>query len=228
MAAERVATLNVRPETIADLKSHPQNYRKHPPDQIEELRQSIREFGCWANASVSRDGYILRNHGIIEAARLEGYVEWPCEVRDFDHDDPRALKMLISDNKLSHMAEDDDRLLADLLKQVRDTHETGLQATGFDDMMLANLVMVSRPEGEIADFDAAAEWVGMPDMGEAERQVRYQLIVWCDNPEERQQAMDILGVDVVGGNRNTISAHWPVREREVREDSSLRYVGAPG
>jgi hypothetical protein len=39
----------------------------------------------------------------------------------------------------------------------------GLLGTGYDAMMLANLAMVTRPSSEIADFDEAAHWAGLPE-----------------------------------------------------------------
>jgi len=205
---------------LRDLKPHPENYRSHPPDQLDHIKHSLTELGQYKNVVVKPDGTILAGHGVVTAARELGWEK--IAVRVFDGTPEQCRLLMIADNELSRRAEDDDRMLTELLKELNT--DIGLEGTGYDEAMLANLLLITRTEDEIPDFDAAAEWVGMPDMGEAERQVRYQLIIWCDTPDERQQAMDILGVDVVGGNRNTLSAHWPVREREIREDSSLRYV----
>lgn len=208
---------------VDSLIHNPANYRSHPEEQLKHLQHSLTEFGWYRPIVVATDNVILAGHGVIEAAREAGHTEVPVYYVDFDSADPRAAKLMVVDNEVWHLAENDDRVLTNLLKELSQS-ETGLDGTGYDEMMLANLVMVTRAEEEIADFDAAAEWVGMPDMGEAERQTRVQLIVWCDTIEERNQALAILGAEKVSKKRNTISIQWPNKEREPREDSSLRFV----
>jgi ParB-like chromosome segregation protein Spo0J len=207
-------------QKLTDLVAHPDNYRSHPPEQIEHIKHSLQKLGQYKPVVVTPEMRILAGHGVVEAARELGWKTVTVHV--FDGDEPLQRLLMIADNEIQTGAMDDERALTELLRELNT--DIGLDGTGYDEQMLAALVLVTRTEEEIPDFDAAAEWVGMPSMGEEEREVRYQLIVWCDSPEERQQAMDILGVDVVGGNRNTVSAHWPVRERALRADSSLRYV----
>ena len=57
--------------------------------------------------------------------------------------------------------------------------------------MLASLVMVTRPQNEIEDFSAAAEWVGMPEfIGENEAHKRYCMMVYFDTPEDRRDLIN--------------------------------------
>ena len=208
---------------IATITRNKKNYREHPRAQVEQIEHSLREFGQYKPVVLSRDSILIAGHGVLEGAIAEGRTEVAAVYMPFLADDPLADKLLIADNELYRQAEDNDRALTNLLKELSES-EVGLDGTGFDEMMLANLVMVTRPESEIADFDAAKEWVGMPGMGEAERKTRVQLIVWCDTEEERNDALQLLEVDVVAKNRATVSIHWPAKDREVREDSSLEWV----
>ena len=201
------------------LTANPENYRAHPPEQLAHIKHSLGKLGQFKNVVATPEGLLLAGHGVVEAARELGWETLAVHVFDGTKAEQRLL--MIADNEISRRADDDDRALTELLKELNT--DIGLEGTGYDEQILSALLLTTRNEDEIPDFDAAAEWVGMPDMGEEERQVRYQLIVWCDTPDERQQAMDILGVDTVGGNRNTISAHWPEREQEVRENSRLVY-----
>lgn len=148
---------------LADLKPHPRNYRSHPDDQLEHLMQSLREFGWYRNVVTARDHTILAGHGIVLAAAKLGWVDAPVIALDLDPLEPRALKVLAADNFVSHLAVDDDRQLTEMLKELREFDVDALLGTGFDDLSLSAFLMVTRPASEISDFDAAAEWTGMPE-----------------------------------------------------------------
>lgn len=204
---------------LASLKPHPENYQTHEEDELEHLRESIKANNLYRNIVISKDDFILCGHGVAKACEQLGIDNVPCVRMPWNHDDMRAIKLLASDNEISHLAHRDDRKLTELLKTLAQS-DVGLLGTGMDEQMVAALAMVTRPESEIADFDAAAEWLGMPSMGEEQRETRVRLIVWCDTEEERNDALQVLGVEIVARNRDTVSIQWPEKEREVREDSS--------
>lgn len=145
---------------VADLKPHPRNYRQHPDDQLEHIVKSIEEHGFYRNVVIAEDDVILAGHGVVKAATKMGLTEVPVIRVPIASDDPKALKILTGDNETSKLGEVDDYLLTEILKEIRE--RDGLLGTGFDDMMLANLVFVTRPSSEIPDFNAALEWVGLP------------------------------------------------------------------
>jgi hypothetical protein len=200
---------------VADLKPHPRNYRRHTPEQLMHLEQSLREHGFYRNIVVAEENTILGGHGIVEAAQLKGVTTVPVVRLPYPPDDPRALKVLAGDNEILHFAEVDDRALSEILKEVRDADLTGLLGTGFDDAQLANLVFVTRGAHELAGLDAAAEWVGMP---EYEPQVRaIQLTVFFDTPEDREKALGLLDITHVKRyetGTKTWSTWWPDREMD--------------
>jgi hypothetical protein len=197
---------------LGDLRPHPKNYRSHPEDQLEHLRQSLREHGWYRNVLIARDGTILGGHGIVEAAKSLGLREAPAVRLDLDPDEPRALKVLTADNELARLAEVDDRLLSELLKEVKDFDPEGLLGTGYDEAMLANLVMVTRPASEVASFDEAAEWVGMPEYTPAEGAGPVaSVVVKLDREADRAALSSALGVTITAQTR---SVWWPPRERD--------------
>jgi len=202
-------TVTVR---IDELRPHPKNYRAHPPDQIAQLASSIREHGFFRNVVVARDGTILAGHGVVEAARSIGRKEVPVVRIDVDPDGPRALRVLAADNEIARLAENDDRALSELLRWLADADETGLEGTGFDRQQLAALAMVTRPEGEIADEDAAEAWAGMP--GFEPRAPQISLVLAFEAEAERDKLISDLGIVVAKKTRQTWSAWWPPRERE--------------
>jgi hypothetical protein len=199
---------------VADLKPHPRNYQKHPEDEIEHLRESLREYGMFRNIVVARDNTILAGHGVTQAAALEGVTEITVKRVDLDPSDPDAIKLVVLDNEIGHLAERDDRLLTELLRYVNEEASAGLLGTGFDEMMLANLLMVTRPTHEIADHAEAAAWVGMPEWtGEAPR---VELRLYFDTEEQCNELVEQLSVNIArpSGSNGVMVAWWPPRGRD--------------
>jgi|TARA_R110002020_G_scaffold21850_7_gene74063 hypothetical protein len=216
--------------TIDELKPHPRNYVNHPPDQIEHLAESIRANGIYRNVVIANDGTILAGHGVVEAARKIEFNVIPVIRLTIDPEDVRALKLLASDNEISHLGEMNDRALTELLKEVKDTHPNGLLGTGYDDRMLASLLMVTRPKDEINDFEAAAEWVGMPEfVGEQEAHKSYCMMVYFDTPEDRRDLIkEITKLDPEfkaepSDTKTAFSVWWPPRPNH--DVNSVRFEG---
>jgi hypothetical protein len=203
---------------VAELKSHPRNYREHPEDQLTHIAESIKEHGFYRNVVVARDGTILAGHGVVAAAVKVGLKRIPVIRLDIDPDDPKALKVLTGDNEISRLAEINDRALSEALKEIKDTDLTGLLGTGYDDQMLANLVLVTRPADEIADFDEAAEWVGMPDHEIIPEPLK--IVMNFENAGDRADFVKFLGAHVT---EKTRALWWPLRKRQ--DLSALKFEG---
>ena len=157
---------------LDDLRPHPRNYRAHPEDQLAHIVASIREHGFYRNVVATRDGTVLAGHGVVAASRQLGLPSVPTIRLDVEPDDPRALRVLTGDNAIANLADDDDRMLTELLRELHDDDVDGLLGTGFDDQMLAALAMTTRPKAEIEDGDAAAEWLGMPTFDPGADEIR--------------------------------------------------------
>jgi hypothetical protein len=194
---------------IESLTPHPRNYRYHDELQMEHLRESIKVNGFYRNVVIAEDGTILAGHGVVEAAKDMGYKEIPVIRLPFGPDSPEAIRVMTGDNEISRLAMTDDRQLTELLKEIREDDIEGLLGTGFDDHMLAALVMVSRPSEEIEDFDAAAEWVGMPEYGNWSDPLK--LVVQFDTLEDREKFAKLIGVEL---SERARSCWWPPRGRQ--------------
>jgi hypothetical protein len=133
--------------SIGHLRANPRNYRAHPPEQIEVLRQNIRRHGLEKPIVVAEDGTILAGHGILEAARLEGYEQVPVHI--YHGGDAEAF--LIDDNGSDRLAQDDERILVQLLRERQSAGTLGSTGWTDDDLreMMARLDMLD--EGLPAD-----------------------------------------------------------------------------
>lgn len=207
------------------LRPHPRNYKRHPDDQLGHIAASLREHGFYRNIVAARDWTILAGHGVYQAAQIAGITDGPVIRLDVEPDSPAAIRVLTSDNELPRFAETDDRALTELLRQLREQADDGLVGTGYDDTMLASLVMVTRPASEIADLNDAALWVGMPefDSGTAKHP---QLILHFDDESARDEVVRTLGIGTFGRKEGlTWSAWWPPREKD--DVRALMFVEEP-
>ena len=149
----------------SDLKPHPKNYKVHPPEQIEHIIQSIKDHGIYRNIVVARDDTILAGHGVVLAAIKMGLQLVPIQRLDIDPYSPAAYKVIVGDNEIAHLGEVDDRLLSEILKEIKDSSADGLLGTGYDEMGLADLIIATRPEVEIPDMNAALDYLGIKKDG---------------------------------------------------------------
>ena len=198
------------PVQLIDLKPHPKHYKVHLDDQLEHLANSIKQHGFYRNVVVAKDYTILDGHGVVSACHKLKLKEVPVIKLDIESDSPQALKILTGNNEIGKLAEIDDRKLSELLKEVKD--KDGLSGTGYDKMMLANLVMVTRPQHEINDINEAAEWVGMPDYVPKDHYIKYTIIFKTEQDRNVFCNMAIIPQGKEKGR--TWSVWWPLKEKE--------------
>jgi ParB-like chromosome segregation protein Spo0J len=199
---------------IAELKPHPANYQSHPEKQLDQIVASIEQHGFYRNIVIANDNVILAGHGVVQACKKMGRKRVPVIRLDIDSNDPRALKVMTSDNEINDLAVVNDRALTDLLRNLLEVEGNGaLMGTGFDETMLAALAYTTRPASELQDQDAVAEWVGMADW---EQKPKYpELSIKFDDEQAREDFMELIGATLVNKKFGHIWAIWyPERSRE--------------
>jgi len=212
-------------EDPAKLVPHPQNYRKHPEDQLTHIIASVKEYGFYRNIVVGRNNTILAGHGVVQAALKMELAKVPIVRLDLDPESPDALKLLAGDNEISNLVDNDDRALTELLKTVRDQSPEGLLGTGFDDKMLAALLMVTRPESEIRGTDEAAAWVGMPEFGTKEETPK--LAVLFRNKKDRDEFVKKTGLKPTYRSDAIWTAWYPHKGQDDLASVKFRSNGKP-
>lgn len=117
--------------TIGRLKPDPRNPRLHSERQIKQIVRSIQAFGFNVPVLADRDGQLLAGHGRVQAARRLGLREVP--VIRLEHLTPeQARAFSIADNRLAESSSWDDRLLAEVFRDLASVDLSfDLEATGF-------------------------------------------------------------------------------------------------
>lgn len=92
------------------LRQYQFNARTHSEEQIQQIADSIREFGFTNPILVDRNNMIIAGHGRFAAAELLGLHLVPClRLGDLDESQKRAY--VLADNKLAENAGWDRSLL---------------------------------------------------------------------------------------------------------------------
>jgi DNA modification methylase len=106
------------------------NAKKHPKKQIEQVANSIKEFGMHQNVVVDSNGVIIVGHGRYEAMKHLGWDDskiW-AHVTVVDITEEQAKAYRLADNKLNE-SEWDMNLVIEELKELS---EPMVELTGFD------------------------------------------------------------------------------------------------
>lgn len=124
---------------ITALVPNPKNPNQHPDTQIQILGRIIRQTGWRQPITVSkRSGFIVKGHGRLLAARLEGMKEAPVDYQNYTNE-AEEYADLVADNRIAELAETDNKLLADIFADI-DTGEIPMELTGYTEGEVQSLV----------------------------------------------------------------------------------------
>lgn len=113
-----------------EMKPNPKNPNTHPDEQLKRLGAIIRGAG-WRNPiTVSkRSGLIVRGHGRLAAAKLEGLNEVPVDYQNYASE-AEELADLVADNRIAELADPDMQKLAGIFEEIN-TSDIGIEMTGY-------------------------------------------------------------------------------------------------
>lgn len=74
--------MEIRSVKIKEIKPYDRNAKKHDDTQINNVAESIRQFGFVQPIVIDSDGVIVIGHCRFEAAKRLKYAEVPCIMVD--------------------------------------------------------------------------------------------------------------------------------------------------
>lgn len=123
----------------AKLVPNPKNPNTHPDNQIQLLGRIIRQTGWRQPITVStRSGFIVKGHGRLSAALLEGVKEVPVDYQNYASE-AEEYADLVADNRIAELAEIDNKMLADIFADI-DTGEIPVEMTGYTEEEMESLI----------------------------------------------------------------------------------------
>jgi DNA modification methylase len=136
-----------------ELWPNPRNARKHPPEQIEKIRRSMRRFGFPAPILALADGMIVAGHGRHEAALAESLPECPCLTAPPDWTEADVRAYMLADNRIAEDAAWDTKLLREEIAAIVAVERELASDAGFGESeleaLLAKEVRRSDPDSAI-------------------------------------------------------------------------------
>ena len=117
---------NIVYKPIKELKPYKKNAKKHPKTQVEQIANSIKEFGFTQPVLIDKDNNVVAGHGRVLGAKKAGLKEVPtlC-LDDLTEEQIKAYRLV--DNKLNESGWDDG-----LLKQsLEEIEEINMDLFGF-------------------------------------------------------------------------------------------------
>lgn len=152
----RVAVKDLPTIRIDELIPYENNAKIHGPDQIKQLRRSLREFGFVSPVLIDEDKNLIAGHGRVEAARAEGMTEIPYVlVSELSEAQRRAY--IIADNRLAETGEwDAARLKFEMEELSSLSFDTSLTGFTMDNIpLLSGDEPAGGPEAQEDDYDGS-------------------------------------------------------------------------
>lgn len=120
---------------ISDIKPYEKNAKIHTEEQIEQIKNSIKQFGMNDPIGIwGKDNVIVEGHGRVEALKELGYDEVECIRLDHLTDEERKAYTL-AHNKLTMNTEFDFEMLDE---ELEDIANIDMSDFGFENFELEN------------------------------------------------------------------------------------------
>jgi ParB-like chromosome segregation protein Spo0J len=191
-------TLPIAQIFVAELLPSAYNSRTHSERQIEQIANSIREFGFLVPVLIDERNSIIAGHGRVLAAKRLNMDTVPCiQVSHLTDTQKRAY--IIADNKLTELGGWDQEILMQELNFL-DAEGFRIEMTGFD--MSTILPAVD---------DNLAEYVGMPEYNNENQLGIRHIVVHFKTEDAVQEFAKLVGQPITEQTRFL----WHPREPEA-------------
>jgi DNA modification methylase len=144
--------IQIQYRAVEDLTLDSRNPRQHPQSQVNQIADSIREFGFVMPVVIDDAGHVIIGHGRVLAAKKLRMERIPVvEVRHLSKAQLKALR--IADNRLAQHAYWDEQLLGESFQELKELDvEFDLSITGFS-LPEIDLALLNLKEGAAEDAD---------------------------------------------------------------------------
>lgn len=121
--------LNIVYKDIKQLKPYKKNAKKHSKEQVEQIANSIKEFGFTQPVIIDKNNCVVAGHGRILGAKKAGLKQVPTVcLEELTEEQIKAYRLV--DNKLNE-SEWDYSLLDEELENL--TEDIDMDLFGFDE-----------------------------------------------------------------------------------------------
>lgn len=124
---------------VENIKGYENNAKRHPQEQIEQIKKSIELYGMNDPIALWKNNEIIEGHGRLQACIELGMKQVPCFFLNNLTDKERREYMLVHNQTTMNSGWDFEKLEAELDELDFDGFDFGFQATDFDETDLDDL-----------------------------------------------------------------------------------------
>lgn len=202
---EELRIVYLRPE---ELTPYERNAKQHPPEQIEHIANSIREFGFRQPLVIDADNVVVIGHGRLLAAKMLGLDKVPCTRAD-DLTEAQIKALRLADNKTNESAWDFGTLDGELkgLRLDFDMSKFGFEIPGG--------VSDTEPTAYEDDFDVGAAVEAKAKQGDIYQLGRHRLM--CGDSTDAEAVEKLMD----GAKANMVFTDPPYGINAVSDDGKV-------
>jgi hypothetical protein len=204
--------IKVEYKATSKLIPYENNTRTHSTEQIQQIADSIIEFGFTNPILIDSSYGIVAGHGRYMAAQQLELTEVPTIMLSGLTEAQRRA-YVIADNKLSLNSGWNTEMLKQELLELKEL-DFDISLTAFSDPELLN-IMLDVEEGVT---DPYAEWEGMPEYVQPNKQSYRHVVVHFNNEQDAGTFFNLIGQEDKG---KTKSIWHP--QQEFMDTESKRY-----
>lgn len=123
---------------VDELKPYPQNARTHSNKQIQQIKESIIEFGFTNPILIDKNNEVIAGHGRLESAKQLKMQDVPC-IRLGYLTETQKKAYVLADNKLALNADWNIDLLSEEIQNLV-AEDFNIDVIGFDEAELQELL----------------------------------------------------------------------------------------
>ena len=185
---KKTETLKIEYIDKNKIKPFKNNPRLHSDEQIQQIANSIAEFGFRIPIAIDENFTILAGHGRYRAAEIMNMLQVPV-VQHNDLSDVQKKAFIIADNKITLNSVWQNDILWD---QVKDLDKLGfnLDILGFNDAELMPML----DSNTVSDF--SSEWEGMPEYNSEDLSAYRTIRVHFNTDEDVEAFAKKVGQDI--------------------------------
>jgi DNA modification methylase len=180
---------------IASLRTDPKNARLHSDKQVQQIARSIEAFGFNVPVLVDANSRVVAGHGRLLACKLLGIATVPV-IRLEHLSELQIRAFMIADNRLTEIAQWDDKLLGEQLKILAEAElDFEIGVTGFEmgeiDLHIENLAPAFEGGDDPADAGTEPSPVVLTRRGDVWKLGNHR--VCCGNALSRDDYKLLMG-----------------------------------
>ena len=128
--------MDIKTVKLSDVSFAKENTRMHAPNQIYEIKRSLKMFGQYRPVIVDENNVIICGNGLVRAMMEDGYDT--VEVMQYTNlSEKQKKKLMLADNQISTLGVDDFEMIEKFINDLSDD----LDIPGFNEDSLKDLVL---------------------------------------------------------------------------------------